>query len=108
MPRYLYSAAAMVVAFFMVARHPVGEGLSHRKAYARQGMYRRLKWDDDPTYRWRSLGRWARKAGQWWPAWSGGGMGSLLVLWLQRSGGQGLQAAVQVALDGHVRWGRTM
>ena len=110
LPRYLYSVAAIVVAFCLVAPPPVGAGLSDGAAYVRQGMYARRCSDAeaDPEYRWRSLGRWAALAEQWWPGWPGRSVSALLVLFLERSGGQGLAAAVRVAVDGHARWGCPM
>jgi hypothetical protein len=110
MPRYLYSAAAIVVAFFLVARPPIGEGMSQAQAYDRQGMFAGLtpKVETDPSYRWRSLGRWARRAREWWSGWVGPRRSSLLALFVERSGGRGLVEAVRVALAGHARWGCPM
>lgn len=109
MPRYLYSAAAIVTAFFLVAEPPIGEGLTDAAAYRRQGMYCRLSSDAeaDPQYRWRSPGRWARLAEEWWPDGAGRGLGGLLVLFLERAGGRRGEA-LRVAVDGHVRWGCPM
>lgn len=107
MPRYLYSAAAIITAFFLVDDRPVGEGLSQAEAYDRQGMLRgvRARAFMDPSYRWRSLGRWARCAGQWWAGWTGE-VRSLLHLLLQRGGERA--GAVRLALESHVRWGCPM
>ncbi len=109
LPRYLYSAAAIVTALFLVARRPVGSGLSQAEAYDRQGMLADVRPLAmlEPTYRWRSLDRWAQRARDWWSGWTGP-VSSLLVLFLERSGGQGLEAAVRIAVDGHVRWGCPM
>jgi hypothetical protein len=107
MARYLYSAAAIVMAFFLVAERPVGQGLSQAEAYDRQGMLRDVtpRAFRDPSYRWRSLDRWARRARQWWTGWAGD-ISALLHLFLQRAGD--LAGAVRIALDSHVRWGCAM
>lgn len=107
MARYLYSAAAIVMAFFLVAERPVGQGLSQAEAYDRQGMLRDVttRAFRDPSYRWRSLGRWTFCARQWWTGWAGD-ICSLLHLLLQRAGD--LAGAVRFALDNHVRWGFAM
>lgn len=68
LPRFLYSLAAIVSAWIAVARKPVGDGLSDADAYRRQGAFRRLRWLDEETWRWRSLGRWLRHADRWWPS----------------------------------------
>lgn len=109
MPRYLYSTAAIVMALFLVAERPVGEDLSQAEAYDRQGMLRDVtsRAFRDPSYRWRSLGRWARCAKQWWTGWAGD-ISSLLFLLLQRAGDRGRAEAISVAVDSHVRWGCAM
>ncbi len=110
MPRYLYSAAAIVAAFFLVARKPVGEGLSQAEAYDRQGMLRGAtsRAFGDPGYQWRSLDRWAARARHWWTGISGTGISGLLVLVLQRSGGKQWSEMVHTAVKTHVRWGCAM
>lgn len=108
MPRYLYSAGAIVVAFFLGAARPVGEGLSDEAAYARQGMFGKTCWQDGDSYRWRSLDRWAECASRWWPARAAGGPSSLLVSFLERAGTGGLDALVEAAVLSHVRWGLAM
>lgn len=106
MPRCLYSTAAVVVAFFLTAAAPLGRGHSHDEAYRRQGMYSRLSTGGqaEPCWRWRSLDRWAAMAGQWWPQGQGFAVSSLLVGWIERSGGGGLAGQVRAALDSHVGW----
>ncbi len=110
MPRYLYSVAAIVNAFFLVAERPIGEGLSDAEAYDHQGMLTDVtsRAFRDPSYRWRSLGRWARRAKDWWSGWTGPEICSLLSIFLQRSGAGGRAEAVRVAVDSHVRWGCAM
>lgn len=110
MPRYLYSAAAIVAAFFLVARQPVGEGLSQAEAYDRQGMLRGATSREfgDPGYQWRSLGRWAAGARRWWTGWSGTSISGLLVLLRERSGGKEWSEMVRTAVKTHVRWGCAM
>jgi hypothetical protein len=66
--RYLYTAWAVVAAWFLVARAPVGEGRDHAEAYRRQGMYARPDWTAASRYRWRSIGRWQAAFSRRWPA----------------------------------------
>lgn len=110
MARYLYSVASIVAAFFLVGQRPVGEGLSNTEAYKKQGMYgrRSTNAEADPNYRWRSLGRWARLAKQWWPTWRGGTISSLLTLFLRQSNERSVEAVVLAALNSHARWGCNM
>lgn len=107
LPRFLYSVAAIIIAFVLVTPEPVGEGASDAEAYARQGMFAALSPYAEDPYRWRSLGRWAALAEQWWSAWTGS-ISSLLVLFLERAGAGGIPQAVRVAIDHHVRWGSPM
>ncbi len=58
LPRFLYSALAIVTAFWLVEAAPVGQGLTEAEAYAVQGMYRCPRWTKPWPYRWRSLDRW--------------------------------------------------
>jgi len=106
MPRFLYSAAAIVMAFFFVGEQPVGDGMTDAEAYDRQGMLADVlpKVELDPCYRWRSLERWARLAQQWWSSWTGS-LRSLLAGFVERSGGQGRIGVLRVAVGSHVRWG---
>lgn len=110
MPRYLYSAAAIVAAYFLVASRPLGQGLSKAEAYDRQGMLRGAtrRAFSDPGYQWRSLSRWAARARDWWTGWSGTGVSGLLLLLLERSGGRHWSEAVRIAVDAHVQWGCAM
>jgi len=109
MPRYLYSAGAVVTAFFLVADPPIGDGLSDEQAYRRQGLNSpRFTIPVVYPYNWRSLERWAALAQEWWVCWTGLSVSSLLVCLDERSGGRGRAEAVSAALDAHVRWGCTM
>jgi hypothetical protein len=108
MPRYLYSAAAVVMGLFLVADEPVGEGCTEAQAYAQQGMYAKTRWTEASPYRWRSLGRWAAMARRWWPNLATGGVVGLLVALVERSGTGGLAAAAEAAVSAHVLWGRAM
>lgn len=108
MPRYLYSAGAIVAALFLSAAPPVGDGASDAEAYAHQGMYRRGVCDAAEPYRWRSLGRWAAAAPTWWPNVPFGGITTLLVRFLERSGTGGRRDALAAALGTHVRWGQAV
>lgn len=108
MPRFLYCAAAIVVAWFLVEPAPLGLGLTHEQAYARQGMFRCTRWREASKYRWRSLGRWAARARRWWPSLAMTDITGLLTHFVARSAGRGLPAAVRAALAAHVQWGRAM
>jgi len=106
MPRYLYTAGAIVMAFFLTAARPIGDGLSAEGAYAQQGMYRKTCWTGAEPYRWRSLDRWAASAASWWPTLADHGVSALLVALLERSGTGRRHDALTAALAAHVRWGR--
>src|SRR5690606_18656122 len=67
LPRFLYSALAIVTAFLLTAASPIGEGLSDAEAYDRQGMNPSRRWTKPNIYRWRSLDRWATRISDWWP-----------------------------------------
>ena len=108
MSRYLYSIPAIVVAFFLVVVAPVGHGLTHAEAYARQGMYDVTAWRDGGPYRWRSIDRWSAAATRWWSSPSVGDLPSLLVDFMQRGLGGGLVQAVEAAVTSHVCCGGAM
>jgi hypothetical protein len=108
MPRFLYSVAAIIVAWLLVEPRPTGQGLTHEQAYARQGMYRQTSWREASKYRWRSIDRWAGLAGQWWPSLAMTDGTGLLVHFVSRSGGGGLEAVVRAGVIAHVQWGRDM
>ena len=133
MPRYLYSVAAIVLAWFLVTARPVGDHKSDAQAYQLQGIYGalpRYKEESKPKegseagkqrerqeqpkadkqhqykeerYRWRSLKRWLRAAPAWWPDWTGYDLSTLLAMFLQRAGGRGRQAAVAAAVAAHAQ-----
>lgn len=103
LPRFLYSVAAIVVAFCLVAAPPVGEGLSHAATYARQGMFAALATYAEVPYRWRSIGRWAAHASGWWSGWTGT-ISSLLLLFTERAGSPSLVDVLRVAITHHIRW----
>ena len=103
MPRFLYSVAAIVAAFFLVAASPLGLGMSHAEAYARQGMFAALSTPVEEPYRWRSLDRWADRASLWWSSWAGS-LSSVLVLVRERAGSRSLEDLVRTAVAHHVRW----
>lgn len=103
LPRFLYSVAAIVVALFLVAAPPVGEGRSQAQAYARQGMFARLATYAEEPYRWRSIDRWLWHAKDWWSGWTGT-LSSLLLLFAERAPSPALADTVRVAITHHVRW----
>ena len=106
LPRFLYSVMAMVHAFVLVAKKPLGEGLSHEDAYHIQGMRSLLGWKKPWPYRWRSLDRWRKRIGEWWAGI--GDASELLVELLRRAGSGGLREMLAVAVASHVRWGAAM
>jgi hypothetical protein len=108
LPRYLYSVAAMVMAFLLVAGGPVGEGLSEAEAYDRQGMNRRRGWTKPWPYRWRSLGRWFGMAGTWWPGRAVAGLRELLLGFVVDAGSDARREVLASAVGTHVRWGCAM
>lgn len=106
--RYLYSVSAIVSALFMVEAGPIGDGQSHPVAYERQGMHS-APWSLEPErWRWRSLGRWAKRAAEWWPSHASGDVGALLLSLLERSGAGGREGALEVAVRTHAQWGKPM
>jgi hypothetical protein len=107
MPRYLYSAGAIVVAFAVTIARPVGEGLADDDAYARQGMYWTPGCKEGGVYRWRSLDRWSECLKRWWPG-RGATPFALLVSFIERASSDGLASLVESAVSSHVRWGSTM
>ncbi len=78
--RYLYSAWAVVVAWFLVEGRPVGEGLGDADAYRRQGMYEHRDWTEASPYRWRSIRRWRAALTRRWPVLAMGISGWLVSL----------------------------
>ena len=108
MPRYLYSALAIVSAFFLVAQRPVGNGLKDIDAYDRQGMYRRAGRGSTGAFRWRSIGRWVGLIAQWWPERAALHLEGLLVSFVERAHGSSRQAALGSAIASHVGWGGAM
>lgn len=106
MPRYLYTAGAIVMAFFLTAAPPIGDGLSDERAYAQQGMYRVTSWTAAEPYRWRSVDRWSANTSRWWPTLAAHDVSALLVTFLERSGTGGRRDALTAALTAHVCWGR--
>lgn len=99
-PRYLYSVAAIVMAFLLVAERPIGQGLTDGEAYRRQGMYAQLCSYAESPYRWRSLGRWARCAQKWWPSWCGS-LPSLLIGFRQHTSSGDIEDVIGIAVASH-------
>ncbi len=108
LPRYLYSAWAIVSAFFLVAERPVGDGLRDVEAYERQGMYRRVRRGSTCPFRWRSIGRWAGLIPQWWPERAALHPQELLLGFIERARGSSRQEALGSAIASHVAWGGAM
>lgn len=70
--RYLYSLAAILTAWLLAIRPPLGAGLDQEAVYARQGVDRRPGQTPGEKRRsgrrrWRSLMRWADQIAAWWP-----------------------------------------
>jgi len=69
LPGHLYSLWAIVWAWFLAARPPIGEGKDDGAVYAQQGVDRLTP--EQHHYgrpRWRSLARWATRLETWWPS----------------------------------------
>jgi hypothetical protein len=108
LPRCLYSAAAMVAAFLLVADKPVGDGLSDADAYDRQGMNPRRGWTKPWPYRWRSLDRWLGMAASWWPGRAVAGLQGLLLGFVVDAQSDARREVLAAAVGAHVRWGCAM
>ena len=108
LPRYLYSVGAIVAAFLVVEEEPVGDGATEEEAYQHHGSKRRTAWTDASPYRWRSLGRWARRVHSWWPGRAFGTLATLLVSFLERAVSPERARVVEAAVESHVRWGAAM
>lgn len=64
-----YTLLAIVNAWRLASRRPVGEGLDDAAVYAHQGVDRLSpEGGRGGATRWRSLARWADQIGVWWPA----------------------------------------
>ena len=100
LPRFLYSALAIVSAFFLVAEEPIGDGLSDADAYHLQGMYS-IRSKSEP-YQWRSIGRWAGRVATWWPC--ARSVSDLLATLLERAGTGDRRDCLEAARRSHVCW----
>ena len=107
MPRYLYSAFAIVVAFTLVTAQPIGRGLTDALAYNRQGMNTARRWHRGVDWRWRSLGRWAGRIQDWWPGLPTT-VDALLAGLIRRAGSTDPPALLSAAAASHVRWEAAM
>lgn len=107
MPRYLYSAFAIVVAFTLVAAQPIGHGLTDALAYKRQGMNRVRRWHRGIDWRWQSVDRWAARIETWWPGLPDTIEGLLTGLH-RRAGSADSRVLLAAATASHVRWGAGM
>jgi hypothetical protein len=68
LPGQLYSLVAILTAWWLGARRPLGEGLDDGAVYARQGVDRLTpERHQNGRLRWRSLVRWASRIEAWWP-----------------------------------------
>lgn len=107
MPRYLYSAFAIVIAFTLVAAQPVGRGLTDALAYKHQGMNRVRRWHRGVDWRWQSIDRWSTRIGTWWPDLPDT-LDGLLIGLRRRAGSTDPPALLAAAAASHVRWGAVM
>ena len=106
-PRFLYSAFAIVLAFTLVAAPPVGQGLAHDAAYDRQGMNPIRSRRVGVPWRWASLDRWAARIQTWWPG-PPNTVGGLLIGLHERAGSTDPPDLLAAAAASHVRWGAAM
>lgn len=107
MPRYLYSAFAMVIAFALVAAEPVGRGLTDALAYKRQGMNPIRSRRHGVDWRWYSIDRWKKQVAFWWPGLPDT-IDGLLIGLRRRAGSTDPPAVLAAAAASHVRWGSVM
>ena len=107
LPRFLYSAIAIVAAFFATAQAPLGDGLSDKNAYKKHGMLKIVQWPKVCPYRWRSLDRWASRISDWWPDRPATTVQALLIGWTAEAGAE-LHARLARAIASHARWGAAM
>lgn len=107
MPRYLYSAYAIVTAFALVTSEPVGRGLTHALAYKRQGMNPVRRRQQGVDWRWCSIDRWKARIGTWWPDLPDT-LDGLLIGLRGRAGSTDPSALLAAASASHVCWGATM
>jgi len=105
-PRYLYSAFAIVVAFVLTAAEPYGDELTDACAYRRQGMNLVRARTPGIDWCWRSIGRWRRMLPSWWPAATG--IVGLLTLLARRAESNDLHRRLEAAARSHSRWGSLM
>lgn len=106
LPRFLYSALAIVTAFWLTEAAPVGQDLTDAEAYAVQGMYPCPRWTKPWPYRWRSLDRWRARLPSWWPG--NEDSSQLLVELLRRAGRVDLRSVLAVSVPSHACWGAAM
>ncbi len=113
--RRRYTLAAILTAWFLAVRRPIGDGRAEEAVYALVGVDRRVPGPDPDRAgkpRWRSLSRWAAKVPAWWPARPVSGS-----TWRERAaallagfiaGNDARDGAIRRALDAHAAAGRPM
>jgi hypothetical protein len=113
--RHRYTLSAILVAWFLAAPRPVGDGLDDEEVYALVGVDRRVPGPDPDrsgTPRWRSLARWAASIASWWPTRPVTGStwreraAALIVGFVPGEGGR--EGAIRRALVAHTAAGRSM
>lgn len=105
-PRHLYSAFAIVVAFVLTAAEPLGHDLTDALAYKRQGLFDRRAVKPRVDWRWVSIDRWRRSIPVWWPF--AVDVPDLLAHLHRRAGSDDLRARLEAAATSLVRWGTPM
>ena len=112
LPRHLYTLGAIVMAWFLAAESPVGDGLDDEAVYDRVGVDRRASGQEPGRAgrrRWRSLRRWLHPAACWWPTRHITGstwrqqVAALLVGFVPGEGGR--EGATRRAVSAHVAGG---
>lgn len=113
--RHRYTLPAILVAWFLAAPRPIGDGKDDEAVYALVGVDRRVPGPDPDRAgkpRWRSLSRWTASIPTWWPTRPAVG-----ATWRQRAtaliagffpGDGGRDGAVRRALAAHTAGGRAM
>jgi hypothetical protein len=113
--RRRYTLAAIVIAWVLAVRRPVGDEHPDEAVYALVGVDRRLPGPEghrSGRWRWRSLSRWSLAIEAWWPTRRVVGTtwreraDALLTGFIPGEGGR--TRAVWRALDAHAAGGRAM
>lgn len=116
-PRCLFTLFAIVTAWCLSLRTPLGGGLTEEAVCGRQGVDRFPvggETNRSGRRRWRSLSRWTARIGEWWPGRIVTGstwrerISSLLTGFLAESDTEGMGGIVARAVEAHASSGAAM